>query len=207
MVPPPTGLRENRYMTINLQPGDLGFATIAGGVGGLINFGQAILHDACRFTHVFVVVRPVGDPGTPDGQIVEAMPRGARLRPLADRLRPGYAYASVDLTDAQRAQIVDIAYAYINARNGRGIGYSFGTYLALALAQYRLTRWTTPGLERIIDNRGRLICSQLADDLLMRIGEHAFADSRWRGDVTPADLYYRYDPRVIQPAPPSVDGA
>jgi hypothetical protein len=194
-------------MTIDPQPGDLGFATIAGHVGGWVNFGQAMLHDACRFTHVFVVVRATGGPGLPDGQIVEAMPRGARLRTLGDRLGPGYAYAHVDLTDEQREQVVAIAYSYTNARAGRGVGYSFGTYLALALGQYRITRWLTPGLRRIIDDRGRLICSQLADDLLERIGEHAFDDLRWRGDVTPADFYYRYDPRVIQPAPPSVDGA
>jgi hypothetical protein len=194
-------------VTMNPQPGDLGFTTIAGMVGGWVNIGQAIVHDACRFDHVFSVVHAVGHPNFPGGLIVEAMPSGARFRPLADRLGPGYAYARVELTDVQRAMVPAIAQGFVDVRHGKGIGYSFGTYLAIALAQYRVTRGLTPGLQRIIDNQGRLICSQLVDELLLRIGYHVFDDGRWRGDVTPGDVFYRFDPRVIQPAPAAVDGA
>jgi hypothetical protein len=198
-------------MTIDPQPGDLGFATIAGYVGGRVNFGQAMLHDACRFSHVFVVVYPVGSPEYPDGLIQEAMPGGMRVRPLADRLLPGYAYADPGLTPAQRAMVPAVARSFMPELGGvggdaRGPGYSWGTYFALALAQYRVTRWLTPGLEHIIDNRGRFICSQHADEFELRLGRHMF-EGHWRGDVTPGDLYFSTDPRVIQPTPPSVDGA
>jgi hypothetical protein len=192
-------------MTVNPRPGDLGFVTIAGLVGGGINIGQALLHDACRFSHVFVVVYPVGDDIYPDGLIVEAMPEGARFQPLADRLGPGWAYADTGLTDDQRAMVPAIARSFVEARGGKGVPYSFATYLALALAQYGLTRALAPGLEKIIDNRGHLICSQLSDELLTRCGMTVFT-GRWRGDVTPGDLYYRFDPRVIQPEPPAISG-
>lgn len=191
----------------NPQPGDLGFTTIAGMVGGWVNIGQALVNDACRFDHVFVVVAAIGDENYPDGLIVEAMPSGARFRPLADRLGPGFAYATIDLTDEQRAMVPAIARGFVSARGGRGVGYSFGTYVVIGLAQYEVTRWATPGLEHLVDSKGRLICSQLADELELRIGFHCFDDGRWRGNVTPGDLYYRFDPRVIQPAPASVDGA
>lgn len=191
----------------NPQPGDLGFTTIAGMVGGWVNFGQAALNDACRFDHVFAVAHAVGDPEYPGGLIVEAMPNGARVRPLADRLGPGYAYATVPLTDEQRRMVPAIAQGFVAARAGRGVPYSFGTYLELALAQYRVTRWTTPGLRKLIDDKGHLICSQLADELLRRVGFHVFDDGRWRGDVTPGDLFYRFDPRVIQSAPSTAAGA
>lgn len=194
-------------VNVNPQPGDLGFATIAGMVGGGINLGQAALNDACRFTHVFPIVNAIGDEAYPDGRIVEAMPSGARFRPLADRLVPGFAYAAVPLTDEQRRMVPAIAEGFVAARGGRGVPYSFATYLALALAQYRITRWVTPGLEHVIDDHGHLICSQLSDELLLRVGYHCFTDGRWRGDVTTGDLFYRFDPRVIEPAPAAVDGA
>jgi hypothetical protein len=194
------------------QAGDLGFATIAGHVGGWVNILQALLNDACRFTHVFEVVYPIGDKYYPDGLVQEAMPGGMRVRPLADRLTPGYAFATLDLTDAQRAMVPAVARSFMPSLGGvdgdeRGPGYSWGTYLVLALAQYRITRWLTPGLQRMVDNRKRWICSQHADEFAIRLGLRLFTDLRWRGDVTPGDVYFRTDPRVIMPAPASVDGA
>lgn len=194
-------------MTMSPQPGDAGFSTIAGQTGGLIALGQAALHDGCRFSHVFWVVNAMGDRMFPEGRIVEAMPSGARFRPLWDRLVPGYAYRSMPLSDEQRAMVPAIAAGFVNARSGRGVAYSFFTYLALALAQYPFTRWSTPGLDRAIDDHGHLICSQLVDEGLRRVGHHVFADGRWRGDVTPGDLWYVGDPQIIEPAPAAVDGA
>jgi hypothetical protein len=129
------------------------------------------------------------------------------MRPLADRLGPGFAYATVDLSDAQRAMVPAVAMSFTAVRGGRGVPYSFLTYGELSLAQYEITRWATPGLRKLIEHQGHLICSQLCDELLRRIGFQCFDDGRWRLDVTPGDLYYRFDPRVIQPAPASVDGA
>jgi hypothetical protein len=34
-----------------------------------------------------------------------------------------------------------------------------------------------------------MICSQLVDQCYQDAGVHLFADGRWPGDVTPADLY------------------
>ena len=194
------------------QPGDLGFAVMPGRVGAGVNLGMALLRDSCRFGHVFQVVYPIGHEIYTDGLIQEAMPGGMRVRPLADRLKPGYAYASIGLTPAQREMVPTIARTFMPSLGGvggdeRGPGYSFGTYLALALAQNPFTRWITPSLERIIDNRGRWVCSQHVDEFAIRLGVHLFRDLRWRGDVTPGDVYYATDPRVIKPAPPSVDGA
>lgn len=191
-------------MTVNPQPGDVGFATIAGAGGAVPMLGQVLLHDACRFDHVFWVVHPIGTPGFEDGMIVQAMPRGAEYRRLRPRLVPGFAYAGVPLTDDQRAMVPAIARTFTDARGGRGVGYSFLSYPALAAMQWHLP---IPRLARYIGKSGKLICSQLVDEGLRRVGYHVFDDGRDRLDVTPGDLYYALDPRVIQPAPPAVDGA
>jgi hypothetical protein len=191
-------------MTIDPQPGDVGFATIAGMGGEVPYWGQTLLRDACRFDHVFWVVNALDDPLFPDGRIVQAMPRGAEFRPLRPRVAPGFAYASVPLLDAQREMVPAIATGFVVARGGRGIGYSFLSYPALAAIQWHIP---IPHLKAYIANRGRLMCSQLCDEGLRRVGYHCFDDGRWNLDVTPGDLYYQLDPRVIQPAPPSVDGA
>lgn len=198
-------------MRMTPQPGALGFSTIAGNVGGAINGAQALLHDACRFTHVFAVVYPVGHELYPDGLIQEAMPRGMRVRPLADRLGPGFAYAEYPGETSQDV-VRAVAQSFMPTLGGHdgkevGPGYSYGSYLALALAQYRITRWLTPGLQEMIDKHGRFMCSQHGDEFWHRLGHQMFNDNRWRGDVTPGDAYYATDPRVIRPAPASVDGA
>lgn len=189
----------------------MGFYTIAGHVGGAINLGQAMLDDGCRFSHAFIVVYPIDHPDYPDGLIQEAMPGGMRVRPLTDRLRPGYAYAPFP-GQVDQDTVRKVAQSFmptLGGVSGRevGPGYSVGSYLALALAQYRVTRWLTPGLENLIDKHGRWICSQHADEFWHRLGYQLFTDGRWRGDVTPGDAYYATDPRVIKPAPPAVDGA
>jgi hypothetical protein len=188
----------------NVRPGDVGFSTIAGIGGAIPMWGQALLRDACRFDHAFWVVREIGDRHYPDGLIVQAMPRGAEYQPLRPRLTPGHAYASVPLSDAQRLMVPATARTFTDARGGRGIGYSFLSYPALAAIQWHLP---IPRLKAYIGDSGRLMCSQLIDEGLRRIGYHVFDDGRDWLDVTPGDLYYQFDPRVIQPAPASVDGA
>lgn len=191
-------------MTITVQPGDVGFSTINGAGGAVPMWGQVLLHDACRFDHTFWVVQALDSPGFPDGLIVQAMPHGAEYQPLRPRLAPGFAYAPVPLDDDQRAMVPAIARTFTDARKGRGIGYSFLSYPALAAIQWHLP---IPHLKRYVGDSGRLICSQLVDEGLRRVGYHVFNDGRWPLDVTPGDLYYALDPRVIQPAPASVDGA
>lgn len=189
---------------MNPQPGDAGFSTIAGAAGAVPYWGQAALRDGCRFDHAFWVVNALDDPQYPDGRIVQAMPHGAEYQALRPRIAPGFAYASVALTDAQRDMVPSIARVFTDARGGRGIGYSFLSYPALAAVQWHVP---IPHLKAYIGHSGRLICSQLVDRGLHLVGFRVFDDGRWPLDVTPGDLYYRLDPRVIQPAPAAVDGA
>jgi hypothetical protein len=191
-------------VTINPQPGDAGFSTIPGMPGKVPYWGMALLRDACRFDHAFWVVNPLDDPEHPDGRIVQAMPRGAEYQPLRRRIAPGFAYAHIELTEAQRVMVPAIAEGFVQARGGRGVGYSWMSYPALAAIDADLP---IPRLKAYIGNSNRLICSQLVDEGLRRVGYHVFTDGRWRLDVTPGDLYYALDPRVVVPAPPAVDGA
>lgn len=211
---------EDMMMERSPRAGALGFATIAGHVGGWVNWGQAMLHDACRFTHVFQVIAPVGDPDWPDGLIQEAMPSGMRVRALSDRLAPGYAYRDLGLTEQQRSQTFNVACSFMPELKGhrddqistwslRGPKYSFMSYAVLAMSQNALTRALSPDklTKKYIDSSQRWICSQHVDEFQHRLGKRIFNDGRWRGDVTPGDLWYAGDPAIIQPAPPSVDGA
>lgn len=202
------------------RAGALGFSTIAGHVGGWVSWGQALLHDACRFTHVFQVVEPVGSRRWPDGLIQEAMPSGMRVRPLAPRLIPGYAFRDLELSDQQRSRVFEIACSFmpdlathrddqIGTWRLRGPGYSFVSYAVLAMSQNAATRALTPDgmVKKYVDKSGRWICSQHADEFQRRLGNNLFTDGRWPKDVTPGDLWYATDPAIIKPAPPSVDGA
>lgn len=191
-------------MNINPQPGDVGFSTIPGMPGKIPMWGQLLLQDACRFDHAFWVVNAVGDPDFPLGRIVQAMPRGAEYASLASRFGPGFAYAAVPLSDEQRVMVPAVAEGFVSARGGRGIGYGWLSYPAITAIHYHLP---IPHLKAYIGNSKRLFCSQLCDEGLRRLGYHTFSDGRWYLDVTPGDLYYALDPRVIQPAPAAVDGA
>lgn len=180
------------------QAGDLGFAVIGGlerkHGGWWIYIAQAWLGDACPFDHVFGVVAPIGDQNFPDGLVVEAMPQGARMSTLEGRLGPGYAYARVPLTDDQKAMAYATALTFTAARGGHGVPYSFGSYLALALIHWGFTpKW----LLGLIAKRKSLICSQLVDEWLRRMGYHLFDDGGWIGDVSPGDVFARTDPRIV----------
>lgn len=176
------------------QPGDIGFAKIGGQVGWWVNLGQALLGDASPFDHTFMVVAAVGDFDWPAGLIVEAMPSGARARSLSDRVGEGYAYSRVPLTDTQKAMCPAIGRTFTEARNGKGVPYSPGSYLALALIHWGFhPQWL---LNRIAA-RQSLICSQLVDEFLRRLGYQLFNDGGQIADVTPGDIYLRTDPRVI----------
>jgi hypothetical protein len=171
-------------------PGDVGFGVIAGRVGGWVNLGQAWLGDGCRFTHTYLVVAP--------DLCIEAMPGGARWGNVHDRLGPGHAYARLPLTDEQRAALLPEAQKLRYARGGRGVGYSFLDYAALGLWHYGIR---APWLRYRIQSSGHMICSQLVDYLLCRVGHHVFTDGRLPQDVTPGALFYATDPRVIKPPP------
>lgn len=195
-------------MTMDPQPGDVGFSTIAGAGGAVPYWGQALLRDGCRFDHAFWVVHRVGHPLHPNGLIIQAMPRGAEYRPLRPRLGPGFAYASVPLTERQRDDVPRVAEHFMTAGpDGDPVGYSFLTYPVLAAIQFHIP---APHAKAFIAKSGNLMCSMLVDRGLFLLDPepyNVFDDGRWFGDVTPGDLFYALDPRVIQPAPAAVDGA
>jgi hypothetical protein len=169
---------------MNLKPGDLGFTRITGFTGWWVNLGQALIGDACRFTHVFVVMD--------DDTVLEAMPKGARFAPLAREYKTDVIYARMPLNAEQRSQLV-LEARRLMSRPG-GIKYSFTDYLALALKHWGFNaKW----LRSYISKSGRMICSQLADYLLSHSGFQVFKDGRLPQDVTPGDLYYGNDLRLL----------
>jgi hypothetical protein len=164
----------------DLQPGDIGFSTIGGRVGPWVALGQAALRDECWFTHTWIVssVFPAGV------RLVEAMPGGARVSYLHDRVRmgPGFGWIRLPLTLDQRASVTEYAEATI------GTPYSFLDYLSLGLLHLGLPRRLTAGR---VTSSGHLICSQLVDRVLCQAGFHLFDDGRLSQDVTPGALFRR----------------
>ena len=172
----------------DLQVGDVGFYTIAGRVGGFVSFGQWLIDavaliqgkntEGSWFTHAFLVIQENGE----SRQIIEAMPGGARLVWLrgSDRTGYGYGYARLGLTEGQRGRILSEALAL------EGTPYSFLDYLSIALLHLGLPRKFTA--KRVADS-GHMICSQLVDFVLCRVGMKLFADGRVSQDVTPGALF------------------
>lgn len=175
----------------DLMVGDVGFYTIAGRVGGWVTFGQAMCDvvDAARgrvgddlawFTHAFLVI----EVGEDYADIIEAMPKGARIVRLRDseRFKAGYGYARLPLTDAQRGQLQ-------RARIYSGVPYGWLDYLSLALLHAGLPRTLT---KRRVSHNFTMICSQLVDRALCELAEYKlFTDGRISGDVTPGALFRR----------------
>jgi uncharacterized protein YycO len=122
------------------------------------------------YEHAFIVM--------PDGYLIEAQPGGAQL------VKNSYPdettiYSHHTLDQDIRDRIVS------EAMKTMGTPYSFLDYLALALHRFHIR---TPGLKRYIESSGHMICSQLVDRVYATAGVHLFADDRWPGDCTPADL-------------------
>ena len=152
-------------------PGTFGLTRISGLLGVAISFGQWVVGDASRYTHAFIVLD--------DGTVMEAMPSGARIRPLGPAHSPIAFSWVIPLTDDRRARIV------AEARACEGVRYGFSAYLHLALSRFGV-RW--PWLIRYLERNGRMICSQLVDYVYARAGVQLFDDGRAPFDVTPGDL-------------------
>lgn len=155
------------------RPGDFGLTKIQGGTGWLVKLGQLLNGDASEYTHAFVVLD--------GGELIEAEPGGAKIRPLSVYDGREVFYSNLPLTDAQRTQIVAAARVLV------GTPYSIADYVALALARLGL-RWRW--LERYVTSSGHMICSQLVDHAYCVAGVHLFDDGRLSQDVTPGDLTY-----------------
>jgi len=146
-----------------------------GGTGGrIIRPLQWLNGDGFNdFEHAFVAL--------PGNMIIEAEPGGARIVPLR--------YAGVHWCEgiagllSATARDVEMAAAGL-----RGVPYSWLDYGALFTHRLHVP---VPGLRGFIAASGHQICSQLADELYLRLGAHIFEDGRWPGYVTPGALYRR----------------
>ncbi|MEV4614980.1 hypothetical protein AB0K43_20635 [Kitasatospora sp. NPDC049258] len=149
-----------------------------GGVGRLIRIGQWLNGDGfADFEHAFVLVD--------DDHLVEAQPGGAELLPLsAYRDHPQlWSTGIIPLTGEQRGAIVAAARGYL------GVPYSFADYAALAAHRFHLP--VGPLIKGYVASTRHMICSQLVDQCYQDAGVRLFADGRWSGYVTPADLANR----------------
>jgi hypothetical protein len=156
--------------TVAPQPGDIGITQIAGDVGTLIRVGQWLDGDGfANYEHAFVYVG--------NGEIVEAEPGGARIAPLDE-----YDPRTVVWLRCPAEHRTAVAAA---ARILEDTPYSAADYFALAAHRLHLP---IPGLRSYVQSSGHLICSQLADRAARTGGWILFADGRWDGYVTPADL-------------------
>ncbi|MEV0372938.1 hypothetical protein AB0I10_24460 [Streptomyces sp. NPDC050636] len=155
-------------------PGDIGLTQISGITGRLIRLGQWLNGDGfADYQHAFLVL--------PDDRLLEAVPGGARVRPLAQYTGANVLYVCPErLTEQQRTAICDAATRYV------GVPYSFLDYLAIAAHRFHIP---LPGLRRYIASTRHMICSQLVDQCYLDAGVHLFADGRWPGYVTPMALY------------------
>lgn len=154
------------------RPGDFGLVAINGEAGRLIRVGQWLNGDGWgRYQHAVLVLD--------NGELIEAEPGGARIRPVSEYDGTNVAWSDWPLTDAERAAIVAAG------RPLEGVPYSFLDYLALAAKRLHIP---IPGLRKYIAATGHDICSQLVDLGYQLGGQTMFADHRWSGYVTPMAL-------------------
>lgn len=160
-----------------VQPGDFAAVRVENPVGTIIHIGEILNGSGFRdYEHAIFYA------GGPDDLILEAEPGGAKLVPYHYD-NTGVLWSTVNpklnLTPHQRSMAMTIAEHY------KGVPYSFGDYLALALHRLHVP---TPDLRKYIADNRHMICSQLVDQCRLDMGSHLFTDKRWPGFVTPADL-------------------
>lgn len=128
----------------DVRPGDLYFAGMSGAPAQAVVYaGQLVLGEFVSIGRF--VVGHVGIVG-PDGELIEAMPRGARERPLrASDWSAKTAFAR--LPEAWPGQALDAARI---AELMIGTPYSFGSYVQLAAWRFG---WKTWRLEERINRR------------------------------------------------------
>jgi hypothetical protein len=159
---------------VSAPPGMIGLVPMGGAGGRLIRIGQFLNGDGFEdFQHAFVAL--------PGNMIIEAEPGGARIVPL----RYAGVYWCEGIHGLLNAAAADVA---MTAQGLKGTPYSWLDYGALFTHRLRIP---VPGLREFIADSGHQICSQLADELYLRLGAHIFDDGRWPGYVTPGALYRR----------------
>ncbi len=156
------------------EPGDFAVCRMGGAAGRLVAIGEWLCGD--RFTQYQHALLYAGG-----NIIIEAEPGGARAVPM-DKARYGgmlWSTGAVPLTGTQRTAICLTARGYI------GTPYSWADYMAIAAHRLHIP---VPGLRAYMASTKTMICSQLCDRAYADAGVHLFADNRFDGYVTPADL-------------------
>lgn len=154
------------------RPGDFGLVAINGEAGRLIRVGQWLNGDGWgRYQHAVLVLD--------NGELIEAEPGGARIRPVSEYDGTNVAWSDWPLTDAERARIVAAG------RKLEGTPYSALDYFALVAHRLHIPM---PSLRKYIDSTKHEICSQLVDLAYQLGGKMMFGDGRWPGYVTPMAL-------------------
>jgi cell wall-associated NlpC family hydrolase len=161
-------------------PGDIALTRISGFTGKAISAGQALIGRASPVQHAMIYVG--------SGMVVQAMPGGAELIPLADANEPViWSTGAIVLTAAQRSKIATAARGLV------GTPYSYVDYGSIGLAAAHIR----PRFVRdYVADTGHMICSQLVDYAHFLGGSHLFTDGRIPGDVTPSDLYALFQERA-----------
>lgn len=155
-----------------MSTGDFGLVRINGYAGTMIRIGQALNGDG--FGEYEHAVLDIGN-----GELVEAEPGGARIRPLSEYDGTNIVWSGWTMTDVARMSVA------AHGRDLVGTPYSALDYLALAAHRLHIP---APGLRRRVSDTRHLICSQLVDEAYWRAGLIMFADGRWPGYVTPGSL-------------------
>lgn len=160
-------------MTMAPRPGDFGLVAISGAAGRLIRFGQWLNGNGWGdYQHAVLVLD--------NGELIEAEPGGARIRPVSEYDGSNVVWSDWPLTDSDRSWIVAAGRKLV------GTPYSALDYGALFAHRLHLP---VPGLRCYIGSTGHMICSQLVDEAYRRAGVPVFADGRWSGYVTPMALF------------------
>ncbi len=162
------------------QPGDFAVVSVGGTPGRLIRLGEMLNGGGAfsEYQHAFIYT---GSESI-HGSIIQAEPAGADWGYLTPHAETLWSTGKIELTNVQRHAIVDAAIGYI------GTPYSALDYLAIALHHWHIP---IPHLKAYIASTHHQICSQLVDQCYADAGVHLFADGRWPGYITPADLARR----------------
>lgn len=160
-----------------IAPGTVGLSRIGGFLGVLIRVGQALAGDPSPWTHAFIAVD--------SGRVLQAMPWGAEIVPVEGFCRPDvvWLHGWHPLTTEQQEKLPGIADGLVGTR------YGFVDYLSLILAALHIRpAW----LKRYMASNRSLICSQMVDLVMQRLGETLFDDGRIPADVTPGDIHIQW---------------
>lgn len=158
-------------MSRELLPGDYYLTRICGWTGVFITLAQWAIGDLSRYAHAGIYLG--------NGEVAESMPGGLQINPISKYQGKEFVHAELDLTDEQRAGIVELA------RSMEGTPYSYLGYLYLGLTSFNFCpKW----IKRKVSSSKAVICSQFVDLVHCKKDIHLFNDHRLYLDCTPGDL-------------------